>query len=580
MHVTLPLSFRGSVALALCVSGTVHTHGQDFLASWVATFPGHYSTSSSTCYRVTTDADSNTFAVVTGTGYDPDPGPGELYSGSVNIVKLNAAHALVGIWESAQASIANMVSTPDGELYITGRITGTGAIDFDPGADVTMLEPGFSIYIAKLTNDLQLLWVKQFLMADAQCNRMPDDEIGITEPARALTVLPNGNVAFVANWCVPAMDFDPGPATYAPFSDANTANGGFLLMLNPDGELQWVRPIEDVAHSAVACDAHSNVYVSATILNQAGYTMYFDLNDSTHTGIMPADGYTAVLVSYDANGNYRWHDWFPSWLNMGKISVAEGFVYVATGYVMAGADFDPGPGVVGVSQAGYGVSSAHVVKLDTMGGFHAVWPFLSAGGTTALDLLPIDGRLLVAGWYFGVTDLDPSAGTELVSGPQIHGFLAEVGTNGALGMLKLLSAPTQASEVTQLNYRGDVLRAVGSFRGNCYFSTTSTGSYPFDFNNGFLVEIPYTPLSTHLPDADPPTTHTIALIDGSQGLELPWLNGSAPAIRIHDQLGRAVLAVWHPSEQHLDVSGLAPGLYHLQTSGPGASHRMSFVVAR
>lgn len=203
-----------------------------------------------------------------------------------------------------------------------------------------------------------------------------------------------GNVYILGSFCQP-FDANPGSGTYTLTADNNSYDDNFLIKLDPNGSFLWATRFADNGysnfHSALVVDASGNAFTAT----------YFELG---------FQDFRTIIHKFDASGNVVWSD---------RIYTAKGRAFdiilddsgnpILTGSFSDTADFDPGTGIHSATASGSEIDY-FVLKLDTDGNF--LW-VKTAGGVNIETGVSIardaSGNIVVAGYYMGTTDLDPSA---------------------------------------------------------------------------------------------------------------------------------------------------------------------------
>lgn len=574
---------RSILPFLLLVIATQASHGQYLTPTWLGIFNGTDFQSSVYIHGVVRDAEGNTFVLgahLDGMDIDPGPGVWESSGSSRIIIKLNTAMNPVAWWRSQFIDIDNIELSAAGEVYISGS-TGFAAFDFDPGPGVIPFPMGYSYFVAKLSNALELNWVKRFATLGS-CNYLPNHfSINQTEVGRCMTVLPNGSVALVADFCYGLSDFDPGPDTLYMYENQFTVNGTFLWLLDADGELEWVRPMQWARMLAVDSDAGSHLYVTV-LANNFSEDVYPDVTDSSLVFPHPPDR-PFKLLCYDADGHVLWYrDWATESMAGRVVAGSEGLLYVDFNTKPSDSDFDPGTGVAVVDDAEFPEHGHYIVQLDTGGEFHQVWPILSTGSNFICDILPLpDGRVFIAGASSDSTDWDPGPGQQITDYARMSGVILELLPDGSYhAMLQMIPGPEGDATCAHLCDAGDHITAVGYFEDNCSFGGLGAPDSQFALEEGFILDVPYEPFSVGVPSWTNPILHSTTLVDGDR-LPISTLLagcGSTGSITVHDSFGRTVRATPVSDGRALDVSGLANGWYHASAACVDGLRSTRFVV--
>jgi hypothetical protein len=150
---------------------------------------------------------------------------------------------------------------------------------------------------------------------------------------------------------------------------------------------------------------------------------------------------------------------------------AQGNVYT-TGYFSNTSDFDPGPGTYTLSVSGH--TEMFISKLDASGNF--LWAKQFAGSATNYGkAIKVDalGNIYTTGYYSGVIDLDPNAGTYTLSANAPAMFISKLDASGNFVWAKQFVGVS--STTLGLSLEIDAL-------GNVY--TTGNFNGPVDFDPG------------------------------------------------------------------------------------------------
>jgi hypothetical protein len=194
---------------------------------------------------VTIDKTGNIFLAGTnGSEIDLDPGPG-VYTfpftqgdGHHFYVKLNPLGEFIWAVGYAQpmqsygTSPSRLSTDEQGNLYVTGSLTGT--MDFDPGIGVLNLTSNgqFDIYVLKLLKDGQFSWAFQI------GGPSYDNGLGLNIDSSNNLIL-SGNFRNI-------VDFNPGPAVNNMFG--GTSGNGFVAKF-PQTTSPTLQPIPELAIS-------------------------------------------------------------------------------------------------------------------------------------------------------------------------------------------------------------------------------------------------------------------------------------------------------------------------------------------
>ncbi len=293
------------------------------------------------------------------------------------------------------------------------------------------------------------------------------------ESAQSIAVDEYGNI-YATGFFNATVDFDPGPDTLNLTSFGSV--DCFVMKLDPDGNLIWVRQIggPDVEQgNEIAVDARGHVVLTGYF---AG-TVDFDPGAGT-SNLTASGGYDAFILKLDANGDLRWarQGGGAEGDSAGGLSIdPAGNIYVCGEYRGA-ADFNAGAGNGQLSSAGE--SDIYVLKLNPAGGF--IW-VRSIGGTKVetVDDLVVDpnGWVYTMGVFRNIADFDPGPGTANLStiGVYANLFVQKMDTDGTFVWVKQVGG-------THFQYGNSIkVDALGNLNMSGTFSETA------DFDPGPLT---------------------------------------------------------------------------------------------
>ena len=192
------------------------------------------------------------------------------------------------------------------------------------------------------------------------------------------------------------VDFDPGAGVYNLVSAG--ANDIFICKLDAYGNFVWAKSMGGISNEggqSIAVDTLGGVYITGSFENTA------DFDPGPGVFNMISQNYEDIFISkLDSNGNFVWAKRIGSSVGYDKGSSittdAIGNIYITGGFDYT-VDFDPGPGVLNMTAAGYG--DIFIIKLDSNG--NLVWvnqsgdPISDRGDYITVDNL---GQAYIAGW--------------------------------------------------------------------------------------------------------------------------------------------------------------------------------------
>lgn len=402
---------------------------------------------------------------VTGTFYgtvdfDPSGSIAELTSfgqSDVFLAKFDAAGNLIfannmgGVFDDGGYSLA---LDDLGNVYITGRFSGTA--EFDPSANVVNLSSlgGSEIFIAKYDADGNYLYANGIGGID--------DEDGF-----AITVDAVGN-AYVTGRFSGTVDFDPAAGT------ANLTSAGnydiFFAKYDTNGDFIYANGMGGASstdHGAsIAVDDNGNAYLTGY------FSGTVDFDPSSNTANLTSAGFWDIFIAkYDGNGNYVYAKNIggPD-LDLGQ-SIAidgQGNAYL-TGYFQNEADFDPSANTTYLTSAGgYDIfmakydSDGNLIYAKNIGGESD-----DLGSSVVLDDFD---NVLFTGRFSDTCDFDPSGGVaNLNSAGGFDVFLAKFDSNGNYIYAESMGGPGNDDGFTMTVNGSGELYVAGIFEGTADF---------------------------------------------------------------------------------------------------------------
>jgi hypothetical protein len=317
----------------------------------------------------------------------------------------------------------------NGNQIIVGNFSGT--IDFDPNQGVNNLTSSGSddMYILKLDNLGNFLWVKK--IGGSGSDIISD-----------MVINSQGDIIF-AGYFQNNVDFDPGVGT---FNLTAAGQEDFIIeKLDNNGNFIFCKvvsgPFSDVI-SNLSLDSSGNIYSTGWF---TGSNTDFDPGSGTFP--LTASGADIFIWKLDPNGNFIWAkkiggsgDNVSNCIEIDQ----QGNIFVS-GNFQNTTDFDPGPATFNITP--YGSTDAFVVKLNSNGDF--TWA-IRVGGTLAeypyrvsCDLI---GNVFIGGNFNGTADFDPGNGTyNITSQGQNDAFLMKVDASGNFQWAKTIGGTGQES---------------------------------------------------------------------------------------------------------------------------------------
>ncbi|MEQ8425258.1 MAG: BspA family leucine-rich repeat surface protein, partial [Cyclobacteriaceae bacterium] len=413
--------------------------------------------------EITSDASGNIYVTGSFAGsVDFDPGASStILTGPAGFVaKFDTDANLIWAANIGNGSVSgnSLVVDPFDNICITGTFSGTA--DFDPGATVSNLTSFGSsdIFVLKLSSAGGFVWVRKMggTMSDIP-NSIDSDAFG--------NLVTTGSFMGTA-------DFDPGAGTLDLTSAGS--NDIFISKLNVSGDLVWANRIGSVsafeAGYGITTDDSDNVITTG----QFSGVVDFDPG-ALVANLTSAGGRDIFILKLDPAGNFVWTK------NIGGLNTDVGYsittdpsgnIY-STGYFEQTADFDPGAANFNLTTLAEW--EPFISKLDASGNF--IWAISTQGSAgffeSEANSISLDsfGNIIIAGWFEGPMDFDPSSCIEILTSNSDEGFVVKFSPtslpscfpsitnftpdNGPIGTAVVITGtnfdPTPANNTVQFN---------------------------------------------------------------------------------------------------------------------------------
>ena len=403
---------------------------------------------------------------------DFDPGPGTTlltsYSGTMDVFLLrlnsdgNTLYAKVIGGQGFEEPLS-MALDASGNIILSGTFTLTS--DLDPGPGTFSLTSAGSVdgFVARYT--ASGAFINAWRMG-----------AGNADYAHGVAVNSAGDV-FVTGAFSGTVDFDPGAAVTNLMANVTDI---FLARYGTAGNLVFAVGMggtsSDRGHDVVL-DASGTPWITGSFSGTA------DLDPGVATNNLVSAGSSDVLLAhYDALGNYLLAK------NMGGPSQdvgqaiardASGNLWIS-GQFYGTADFDPGPGNTSFTSPN-GNFDVFLAKYDATGSLLFAGAFGSAdyenGPTLAVD---VNGRVHLGGYCTGQMDVDPGAGTMLLSPLDRDAFFMTLSSTGVFVNAGSIGGHAAAGNC-------NIAEVAQDPAGNTYIAGWHGGAIDFDPGPGAVV---------------------------------------------------------------------------------------------
>ncbi|MDX1652416.1 MAG: HYR domain-containing protein [Brumimicrobium sp.] len=349
---------------------------------------------------VTVDANQNVYVTGLFMGtYDFDPTAGTYSIVSAGnrdafVMKLNSNGSLD--WVVQQSGTDNVYGISinldnNGDIGIAGFFAGT--VDFVAGPGISNLTSAgsFDIYVLKLDNSGNFLWVRGYGSAGQERGE------GI--------ITDSNNDVYVTGRFQNTVNFDPG------FTNTSLISGGaldaFILKLTSNGDFVWVNQVRSAGNNIgveLEKDPLGNLYATGYYTGTADFIF-----QNVTTTLTAASGSSSFVQKFNPAGEEIWiHSIEGAGSSIAAdISVADNWDIHTTGYFNSTANFDPG--ISDFSITSVNLTDVYVHKMSQT----CAAPVITTVGTLSSMLCPgvvdstrvyVDGMLNDAvewSWYSG-----------------------------------------------------------------------------------------------------------------------------------------------------------------------------------
>lgn len=280
----------------------------------------------------------------------------------------------------------------DGSIFSTGIFT--HKVDFDPGPD-SLHHSGFftgEMYVSKLSSNGEFEFAGAF-GTYAYCRKL---------------ILDTEDNVIISGSIEGPTDFDPGPNEY--LVNEMGAPGFFILKLDQDGNLMWVKPFyffSAIDHNPIALASNDQIISAGSFGNTVDIDPGGETQNLTAQGT--SDGY---ILSLNEMGELSWVTQItgPGQIYCKTLETDADDNIIISGTYRDSIDFDPGPGEYFHSTGEF--SQSFVAKYNSSGAFLWVRVFdFNPTYDHAPEGIVVDnsGNIIISGIYFGNVDFDPGS---------------------------------------------------------------------------------------------------------------------------------------------------------------------------
>lgn len=302
---------------------------------------------------------------------------------------------IYGIGDTGPDAANAIITDNEGNILCLGFFRGNP--DFNPGTErLTLNSNGTEdIFISKWKPNGELIWAKNF--------GGKREDRGIQ-----MTVDLESNI-YIVGYFREQIQFDQNKPESRFFTKG--FSDGFILKLNPDGEVLWVRQIggnlEDIPKSIIV-DQEKNLWVTGYF---QGVCRFYE--DSMHLTELNSKGVNDIfLIKLNSDGNsLKFMQWGGKLddQSVALMSDQDGNIFLTLNFLDS-IDVDPGPGETIVSAKGTG--DILILKLDDKGDLIDFGQVQSAGLVNNIGaVMDLNGNVLLTGFFVADTDFDPGVGT-------------------------------------------------------------------------------------------------------------------------------------------------------------------------
>lgn len=377
---------------------------------WAVSF-GDSINSTSARTAAAVDKDNNIiFAGNYSSSIDFDPGEGEYYlhkEHSVNsfITKLNADGEFVfaiNITGGKPIIVKGIDADGDGNIYVTGYLSGADTVDFAPGdstLEITTTD-GWDVFVAKYTKNGEISWVKTFW---GKGDQFADD----------IVIKKSGNILITGHF-QNEITFNLEPVKL--LTDEQGTFDGYIVEMDANGEIvhgTFMSSWGNIYRLGLSLGSNDTIFLEASFT----YDINMDLNGEDNILRSPSEDLrNGAYIKYTPELEYVLHNHFlgEGHVFMRTVEVNSKNEVYAMGSFTNDVRFDSMPSKETLITAG--LEDVFLARFSTNGTLKCARAFGGPDKELALSIkLITDDEFVFAGDFQGSTDMDPTKAETLLT---------------------------------------------------------------------------------------------------------------------------------------------------------------------
>ena len=304
-----------------------------------------------------------------------------------------------------------------GNVFIVGTFKGVADFDTDTTMSNLTSAGNDDIFIAKYTNNGNLIW----------CKRIG----GANQDAAVKMALDSTGNIYITGYFNGTVDFNPNAGV-----NSLTATGGrntFVCKLDDNGNYIWAKKFSNSYNQAFSldCDANGNTFITGEFLQTVDFDPGAAILNLTGQGFAS----DIFIVKLDNQGNLIWVKAIVGDNNefSTDIKVDENGNVYSCGTFYGTADFDPSAANFNLSSTNSNTTDMFIIKLDLNGNFQWAKSFGDSLDDTGYRLaVDVIGNVHCVGWFYGTINFDQGSSNFSISTDQgnRNGFILKLNANG------------------------------------------------------------------------------------------------------------------------------------------------------